>query len=391
MSRPQHFPWRWALVLGGLALLSGCGIFGGEEEEDPPAELVKFKPTLEIRKAWSASIGKGTKQLRLALVPASDGTNVFAAAHDGKVAAFEALKGKRLWSTKTKLPLSAGPATDGELVVLGSSNGEVIALNAENGRIRWATTVSSEVLAPPALSPGLVLVRSVDGKLTALQRSDGTEAWFVQQSMPRLSVRGTGSPVVAGNAVLAGFDNGRLAAYDMSDGTELWSTLLSPPSGRTEVDRMVDINATIQVIGEDIYTAGFQGVVAVLALESGQLLWSRELSSYNGFATDFLNVYVSDSASGLLALSRRSGSENWRVATLLNRDISGPAAWKNSVVVGDFEGHVHWFSATTGELQARQRAGSKRITSSPLVVGELLYVLTDDGKLHVFRERTRKR
>ena len=391
MSQPHQIFWRLALLLGCLTVLSGCGIFGGEEEEDPAAELVKFKPTVQIRKAWSAGIGDGSKQLRLALVPASDGTNVFAAAHDGKVAAFEAVKGKRLWTTKTKLPLSAGPTTDGELVVVGSSNGEVIALNAVNGRIRWATSVSSEVLAPPALSSGLVLIRSVDGKLTALQRSDGREAWFVQQSVPRLSVRGTGSPVVTGNAVLAGFDNGRLAAYDMSDGTELWQTLLSPPSGRTEVDRLVDINATIQVIGEDIYTAGFQGVVAVLALESGQVLWSREISSYNGFATDFLNVYVSDAASELLALSRRSGSENWRMATLLNRDISGPAAWKNSVVVGDFEGYVHWFSATTGELQARQRAGSKRITSAPLVVGETLYVLSDDGKLHAFRERAQKR
>lgn len=390
MIAAWHKPAQGLVLLGCVAALGGCGLFGGEEEEDPPAELVKFDASIDIRRAWSANIGSGSKHLRLALVPASDGSRVFAAAHDGKVSAFEAGNGKRLWTRKTRLPLSGGPATDGELVVVGSSNGEVVALNPDDGRVRWLTTVSSEVLAPPALSPELVLVRSVDGKLTALQRSDGTEAWFVQQSMPRLSLRGTGAPVVARNAVLAGFDNGKVAAYSLGDGTQLWEALLSPPSGRTEVDRLVDINATIQAIGDDVYLAGYQGVVAAVALESGQLLWSRELSSYNGFATDFLNLYVATENGELVALSRRTGRENWRVATLLNRDITGPAAWQDSVVVGDFEGYLHWFSASTGELQARERAGSKPIGAAPLVVGELLYVMSDDGKLHAFRERTRR-
>ncbi len=368
--------------------LAGCGMFGGDEEEDQPAELVKYKPTLKIKKAWSRNLGDGAERLRLALGAASDGTNIFAAAHDGRVAAFTADKGKRQWLTKTRLPLSAGPSVDGDVVVLGSSNGDVIALNAVDGRERWRTTVSSEVLAAPALTSGLVLVRTVDGKLVALDITDGAQAWFVQQSVPRLSVRGTGEPVVTGNAVICGFDNGRLAAYDISDGSLLWDVLVSPPAGRTEVDRLSDLNASIRIVGDDVYVVGYQGVLAAAAVESGQILWNREISSHSGIGVDFNNLYIARADSELIALTRRAGRELWRHGMLSNRDITGPTPFGSSVVVGDYEGYLHWFDAATGTLQDRVRAGGERITSAPLVVNDTLYVVTDGGELFAFRDRT---
>ncbi|MBM4221598.1 MAG: outer membrane protein assembly factor BamB, partial [Gammaproteobacteria bacterium] len=192
------------LTLGVLLAASalstgGCSIFGGDDdEEDEPVELPDFKSTIKIDKVWSAGLGDDTEFLRLALAPASDGSRIFAAAHDGQVSAFEAVKGKRLWRSETGLQLSGGPATDGKVVVLGSSNGEVIALDAGDGREMWRKSLSSEVLAAPAVAPGLALVRTVDGRLTALGIGDGGQRWFVQQNMPRLTVRGTGAPVVIG-------------------------------------------------------------------------------------------------------------------------------------------------------------------------------------------------
>ena len=381
---------RILAVLLLAVLVTGCGLFGGDEIEDPPAELVKFKPTLKVKKMWSANVGDSAEHLRLALTVASDGTNVYAGAHDGRVVAFEAIKGKKVWRTKTKLPLSAGPTVSDSLIVMGSSNGDVIALNADDGQTLWQTTVSSEVLAPPAISSGLVLVRTVDGKLVALDRSNGDEVWFALQSVPRLSVRGTGSPVVKDELVFCGFDNGKLAAYALADGSLIWETLVSPPSGRTEIDRLSDLNATIEVIGDDIYVVGYQGALSALAAESGQVLWSREISSHNGVGIDLSNLYVSSDSSNLIAIVRNSGREVWRKETLLHRDITGPTAFNSSVVVGDFEGYVHWFDAADGELQARGRAGSDRVSGQPLVVNEMLYVLTDAGKIYAFKDVTRK-
>ncbi len=382
--------WRACLLaaLLGAALLSasGCSVFRDKDDKVQPAELTKFEPTLRIRKAWSAGLGADSEALRLALQPASDGSRIFAAAHDGKISAFEAVKGKRLWRRKTGLQLSGGPATDGTVVVVGSSNGEVVALEADDGKVRWQHNVSSEVLAAPVLAGGLVLVRTVDGKLTALDLNDGGQRWFVQQVMPRLTVRGTGAPVVIKNTIYCGFDNGRLASYALADGTAGWEVLLDPPAGRNEIERLSDVNSTLRAIGEDLYVVGYRGQLSAVAAESGQVLWSQDVPSYEGLAVDMENVYVSGSDSTLAALNRQTGTEQWQQPMLKNRDISGPAAFNDSVVVGDFEGYVHFFNVTTGELQARVRAGGERVTSPPLVVNDMVYVQTDGGDLTAFRQ-----
>jgi outer membrane protein assembly factor BamB len=196
--------------------------------------------------------------------------------------------------------------------------------------------------------------------------------------------------VIAGNAVIAGFDNGHISSYEVDSGSVLWDILLNPPSGRTEIERLSDLNSTVTVVGDDLYVTAYQGSLSSLARESGQTLWSREVSSYNGAAADFINVYVTDQFSELHAMSRRSGRETWKVDMLRQRDVTGPAVVGNSVVVADFEGYVHWFSASNGELQARMKAGGKQITAAPLVVGNTVYVLNEAGKLYAFRERPAK-
>ncbi len=381
------------LLLALAAALPGCSWFGSDDAKDAgaPAELVDFEPTLRIRKAWRSGVGDGNEVLRLALTPASDGTRVFAADHDGRIAAFDALRGKRLWRTDVDLPLAGGPGVASGYVVAGSSDGYVVALDAVTGEERWRANVASEVLAAPAVGSAHAYVRTVDGKLIALDLLSGRQAWFVQQTMPRLSVRGTGAPVVDRNFVICGFDNGRVAAYATADGSVAWDVLVEPPTGRTEVERLADINATVQVLGEEVYAVGYQGRLAALARESGQLLWTVEFSSYSGLGADAQNLYASGDAGEIIAVERASGRELWRQAQLHARDLTAPTAFHDSVVVGDFEGWVHFYEAATGQLQARLHVGSARITSAPLVVNDLLYVLTDDGDLVALRDATKPR
>jgi outer membrane protein assembly factor BamB len=366
-----------------MLLLIGCSS-KDVDPDDLPAELVKFKQTLKIKKVWSRSVGGGTEFLRLGLRPSEDGVKIYAASHDGKVTAMDLATGRVLWSKKTKLPLSAGPGTDGKLVVAGTNNGDIVALDAATGDILWTVAVTSEVLSPPVLAPGKVIVRTVNGKLSALDSKSGEQLWSIQQSMPRLSVRGTSEPVIAQNMVIAGFDNGRVSAFDLSDGGIIWDILMNPPSGRTAIERLVDINSMVQVAGSDVYVVGYQGSIGAIALESGQLLWTRDMSSDSGLTVDFNTLYIADQRSELVALSQGSGRELWRRKDLRNRDLRAPAVFGGSVVVGDDQGYLHWFDVATGDMQARVRAGSKRITSQPLVVNDIMYVLTDGGSLYAY-------
>lgn len=392
---PAAFPlpgrrFRPVLAAGGLALLglvaAGCSSVG-DEDEDPPAELVSITDTLKVDEVWSASVGGTSEQLRLGLTPATDGSRIFAAAHDGRVSAFEAARGKEIWSTKTGLELSGGPATDGRVVVVGSSDGDLVALGADDGEERWRRTVSSEVLAAPVMSGSLVIVQTVDGKLTAYQLTDGAQAWMVQENVPRLSLRGVATPALVKNAVVCGFANGRIIAYEVGDGSSLWETLLDPPRGRNEIERLADVDSQVKSTGDDLYAVGYQGRLAGLAVESGQVLWSQDISSYAGLDADIGNVYVTAATGELYAFDRGSGTQLWRNDSLHNRDVTAPAFYKGSIVVGDFEGYVHWFDAASGEPQARDQADSYRISGQPLVVNDMVYVQTDGGDLVAYRTK----
>jgi outer membrane protein assembly factor BamB len=281
--------------------------------------------------------------------------------------------------------LSGGTAASEALVLVGSSDGQLFALNPADGAIRWKARLNGEVLAPAAISERLVAVRTVDGKLRALSPSDGHELWSQEQQVPRLSLRGTARPVIAGDLVLCGFDNGKVLAANMNDGSVQWEATITPPHGRTELERLADIDSAVHVSGQDVYTVGFQGRVAMLALETGQMWWSREASSFRGLALDADALYVATADGELVALKARTGTEIWRQKALLHRGLSAPAIMDNAVVAGDFQGYVHWLDKASGALAARAGTGKVRISTAPVVVGNMVLVINDRGQISAFR------
>jgi outer membrane protein assembly factor BamB len=301
------------------------------------------------------------------------------------VAAFDLNSGKRLWHTDTKAPLSGGTAANAELVMIGTTDGRVFALNAADGKVRWQVRINGEVLAPPAISEKLAAVRSGDGRLRGLALNDGHELWMQEQQVPRLSLRGTSSPLIVGDTVLCGFDNGKVMAVNGVDGTVQWEATITPPHGRTELERLADIDAGVLVSGQNVYTVGFQGRIAMLALDTGQVWWSHELSSYRGMSLDDEALYASTSDGEVVSLRAKTGAEIWRQNVLLHRGLSAPASMDDAVVVGDFQGYVHWLDKASGALAARSSVGSARISNTPVVVGNLVVVVNDRGQLSVFR------
>lgn len=373
------------LLLGTAGLLSGCGLFGGGKDVmEPPAELVPVENTLRLRKIWSSKVGGASERLRLGLMPATDGARIFAGAHDGKVAAFDAESGRKLWTVDTKLPLSAGPAFGGGLLVFGTNDGDLIALDADSGQQRWLIPVGSEVLAAPAVSGNVVVFRSVDGRLRGFSTRDGATLWTVAQTLPALTLRGNTAPRIAGGTVVSGFDNGRVGAYALTSGEVLWEQAIASPTGRNELERLVDISAGLQVVGNDVYAAGYQGRAVGIDLNTGLVLWQQDISSFAGLGVDANNVYVTDDVGSVIALNRRGGVPVWRQEALRLRDVTAPARYRDAVVVGDFEGYLHWINPADGSFVARTRAAGDRITGAPLVVGLNLVVQGDDGTVAAF-------
>jgi outer membrane protein assembly factor BamB len=267
---------------------------------------------------------------------------------------------------------------------VGAADGYLIALDAGSGAERWRANIVGETLAKPLIKDDLVVAITIDNRLRAVSVFDGSERWTVEQATPRLTVRGSATPVAVGSTVIAGFDNGRLAAVNLTSGDTEWEAMLSPPSGRSDLERLADIDGMISVVGQDVYAAGYQGSVAAVASESGQLLWSRDVSSYEGVSADWNNLYTVTDEGSVVALTRRNGDEAWRQNSLIRREPTLPVAFNTTVAIGDFEGYLHFFSNFDGEAVARVRLGGKAISNEPVVVANRLYVQSDSGSVAAY-------
>lgn len=373
------------LAFAALLIFTGCS---KDKDVEPPAKLVNFPAKLPVKELWGDKVGGGKKQvkLRLGLGPAIDNNLVFAASDKGELVAVNLENGHQVWIKKfKKMQFSAGPGAALGKVVVGSTKGWVIAVEGASGKELWRTRVNSELLSAPAIGEKVVVMRSVDGRLHGFDADTGKELWSVEQQVPRLSLRGTAIPVIAKDSVVCGFDNGKVMAVSLATGDTLWDTALATPHGRTELDRLVDVDSSVSVVGDNVFATGFQGRTAMLALDSGQIWWAHDMSSYRGLSVDEENLFVTQSDGIVVALRQRDGSEIWHNDKLKRRGLSAPAVTSTAIAVADYQGYLHWLDKSTGALVARERVAKFRVSNAPVAVNDTVVVLTDSGKLAAYR------
>jgi len=185
--------------------------------------------------------------------------------------------------------------------------------------------------------------------------------------------------------VVAGLDTGKLLVLSVDKGLPLTEKTIAAPRGRTEIERMIDIDSEPKVIGDTLYLAAYRGNVAAIDMRGGSLVWTRDVSSHAGLDADAGQVYVSDDTDAVVALERRSGGTLWKQPELTGRRLSAPAATEDYVVVGDFEGYLHWLNKDSGRIVGRIRASSAPILAPPLAAGSVVFVYGKGGTLSAFR------
>ena len=373
------------------ALLAGCGVrdtvrgyFGGEDNAAPPSPLVEFRPGATVIPRWTEDVGKGADELFIKLKPALLGNTIFTADARGNIAALNREDGRPVWQRETDLPATGGPGADETLVSIGTGEGEVIGFAIETGAELWRARVSSEILSAPREAAGVVIVRTIDGKIFALDAASGKRLWLYDRAAPALTLRGTSTPVIAGDRVIAGFDGGQLAALELKTGKLIWEQRVAVSRGRSELERMVDIDSAPLVIGDSIYVATFQANVSAVSLESGQIYWQRDISVHAELAADSRYLYVTDEQSHIWALDRFSGESVWKQDQLEARGVTGPAISGNKLVVGDIEGYLHWLDKASGRFSARNRVSDKAILTQAVATEDTIYVYASDGALSAF-------
>ena len=363
---------RHLLWLIALLLLAGCGSSKVRQEELPaPPDPDRFEGDAGVRVLWRAKVGDMPATTGYRLVPQLHQGRVYAAgARD--VLALDAETGETLWKRRLDFPLSAGPGAGSSLIALGTFDGRVLGLSSEDGRLLWESGVTSEVLAVPRISVTRVAVRAADGRVFGLDTVSGRRQWLFERSAPVLTLRGTSSPVLAGGSVYVGLDTGKLAALDAGDGKLGWESTVALASGRSDLERMVDIDADPQVYRGEVYAVSYQGRLAALDAGSGQLRWERALSAHAGLAVDSEAVFVTDADNRVWGIDRRSGAALWRQDDLRGLALTGPAVFAEHVVVADDEGFLNWLSRRDGSIVQRQKIGGAPLVAPPQVAGGLL-------------------
>lgn len=388
-------------VLLLVGLLVGCG--ASPKNYDDATPLANIDTRLQVKPLWAEDTGDVPHSAHAQLPVMVDGDRVYLANRRGDVVALDARNGDRYWSVELGEALSGGPGVGDKRVFVATREAELVALDKQNGAEQWRQKISSEMLATPVVESGQVVVQTTDGKVSVYDAVSGKKMWRYARTIPKLTLRGTSAPLVVGDKVLAGFSDGRLVGLSLETGELLWETTIAVPRGRTDLERLVDIDGLFQAADGIVYVSSFQGRVAAVSATDGNMLWARDMSSYTGVAIGDSQVYVTDAESKVWALDGRTGATLWRQDKLSGRELSTPAVVGNAVAVADYDGYVHWLSSEDGQFLARHNLMAtwgelnyvwddeepenryRSVSVLPLAVADTLYVRDNIGALTVFQ------
>ena len=388
-------------------VLGGCSWFGwlpwadgdSQEDETKPAKLQSFNAEVSVAVQWQRKVGDGLGKKYIRLVPGVVADRIIAADGYGALAAFVRFSGQRIWQHQVgavERPgfgikrlldrrdpafVSGGVGIGEGLVLMGTTQGEVIALDVADGSERWRTRVGTEVGAAPTAGNGKVYVQTIDDRISALDADTGVVTWTYDSQMPLLTLRGTSAPVFAQGVLYSGFANGKVVALRAQNGEPIWEQRIMLPEGRSELDRIVDVDAQVELDGASMYALAYQGRVAAISRREGRPMWEQELSGFLDMAQGYGQVYVIDEDDTVSALNKDSGEINWQQAAFARRKLTAPLAFSNYLVVGDEEGYLHVLAQRDGRLMGRRKLGGKGLRTQPIIADDMLYTLTNSGTL----------
>lgn len=377
---------RTLVALAVLVGLSGCETIGewfDDEDYDPtaPVELTDINETVVLDKRWSRSVGNGQGDGLYRLNPLLADGVIYVVSEEGELAAFDADSGKLRWESELEIPISGGVGKYRDSLLLGGADGLVMRLSAEDGSEIWRRPVTGEVLAAPQSNGEVVVAQAYDGKLMAFDYETGEKLWTFSNDVPVLTLRGTSTPIIYNDFVIAGFADGKVIAVSLDSGSVVWEARVAIAQGRSEIERIVDIDGTMAVQGAELYVASYQGRIVALEMRAGRKLWQRNVSSVSGVSVGFGNVYVADEDGTVSAFLRNGQSIRWQNIELGYRELSRPTPIGSYVAVVDFEGYLHLLSQVDGVIVGRDRPDSDGARADMIAKGNILYVYGNSGEL----------
>jgi outer membrane protein assembly factor BamB len=356
----------------------------------------------DLRRVWSANAGAGSnKTRRIIAQPVVANGLVVTLDADGEVRAFDLATGRSRWSRAMKPDsdnrgieaLGGGIAYgDGRLYVAAGFR-RIEALDVNSGATVWAQSLPSQVRAAPAAAADRVYVLTVQNQLLALAAANGEIQWASTGIAEDARLLGSGSPAVAGSLVVAAQSSGELVAVRTENGRQVWSDNLSTVRRAGSVWNVSDIRAPPVIDRDLVFAINLAGRMVAIDQRSGARIWQQELGALDMPWVAGDTLYLITTRNELVALSRDTGQARW-VTQLAEWENPGrrrdPIRWTGPVLAGGrlivagTNEDVLEISPADGSILKTWDAGDS-VQISPVVAGETLLLLDDDGTLSAYR------
>lgn len=363
-----------ALLLGVAALAAGCA-----SDKPKPAPLEAITPQIAGRQVWSAQAEGG---LPFTLMPAVRGDAFIVAGGDGSVKALAVADGSVRWSGGAGARLSAGVGSDGRYAAVVTRDNELVVL--DGGRPVWRTRLNSFTSTAPLVAGERVFVLGVDRSVQAYDMLDGRFLWTLQRPGEALTLAQPGVLAAFKDTLLAGQGH-RLTGIDPTRGSVRWEVALANPRGTNEVERVADLVGPATRAGDMVCARAFQSAVGCADAQRGVALWIKNVGGAQPVGGDAELVAAADASGRVTAWRAATGDLAWTAEQLLHRSLSGLLIVGRTVVVGDFEGQVHFLDRADGKTLLRLPTDGSQVIGTPVVAGTTILVATAKGGLFAFR------
>ena len=351
---------------------------------------------------WKTSIGTGSggyyKLLSSPVV--SDGV-VYAMDARGRVSAYSAQDGDRLWRIETVPPerddesaIGGGIAVEGRVVYAATGFGEVVALSTYDGAVMWRRMIGKPIRSAPTVAEGRVFIITIENETHALDASTGFSLWKHSGIAENATLMGASSPAVHGDTVVVAYSSGEVFGLRAQNGRVVWSEVLAVPTQIGALPAIADIRGLPVIEGGRVFSVSHSGRMASVVERTGDRAWEADLGGVNTPSIIGNAAFVVTLNNELVALERQTGRIIWSIDLQKREDPddreSKAVSWWGPVFAGgrlwltNSLGHVAAYAPDTGyALYDADIDGAFFLP--PVVANSTLFLLNDQADLYALK------
>jgi outer membrane protein assembly factor BamB len=359
-----------------LAIASVCvALAACSSTSRPKPNEIQGVPVLQdVRTSWTANIGK----IDFPLVVSARQDHVALANSQGVVAVIDANTGKDVWRLKLEQAISAGVGSDGQQFAVVTRSNELVTL--QEGKVQWRKSLPAQSFTAPLVAGGRVFVLTADRSVIAFDGTTGRQIWTQQRPGEPLVLKQAGVLLAVKNTLVVGL-SGRLTGLDPNTGVIRWESAIATPRGTNDIERLVDLVAPFDRVGDVVCVRAFQAAVGCVNADRGQGVWTRPSAGEMGVSGNETLLVAPMSNGVVQAFNRSNGERLWDTERLKYRILSAPLVTPRGVLMADNGGWLYVLSLADGALLNRIKLDSDELATAPVFAGGRYVVVTREGRV----------